>query len=228
MTQGHLIDTNVIIRYPSALQNFEKPIIHLKTIEEIDRLKDSENFELGYRARKGAKYIEHYLQNIIIENKNYRKKIVDDILLECAKKNNYVLVTNDLTLRLKCKFNNVQTAPYRNGDSSIYTGVRTYLLKNKEEVDTVLETIEDVKENEFIIFKDFHKTIEKPNGDLDHDSIEELVCKNGELFSVPETTFSNYFYRKVKARNPEQKCLMYALSDPEITVICASGTYGTG
>ena len=51
----YLVDTNVIIHYPSLFLNIENLHIHLKTVEELDRLKESENGELAYRARKGAK-----------------------------------------------------------------------------------------------------------------------------------------------------------------------------
>lgn len=227
----HLIDTNVIIHYPSVFNNIENIHVHLKTVEELDQLKESENPELAYRARKGAKAIEHYLANITIEKGDYKQKAVDDILLHCAKKNNFILVTNDLTLRLKAQFNFVLSKPYKNGESTTYTGTVAESILGEDDIILKMadrNLIDSLHENEFLILEDQSKEILCTDGSLSYDSPIQFVKKGTDLETVKDYIIKNSFCNKIKPRNVEQKCLMHSLFDDNIKIIVATGCFGTG
>lgn len=226
----NLLDTNVIIHFPSIFQNVENIHIHLKTVEELDRLKESENYELAYRARKGAKLIAAHLNNITIETRNYRQKEVDDILLYCAKKNNLTLITNDLTLELKCHFHKVATESYTNGDKFPYTGIESILVSSNNEIKKFLtdEKLASLKDNQFLSFKDSTTEIYNTDGSTTNPSIAEYIKKSNDFIKVKNYTIKNTFYPKIEARNVEQKCLIHALYDDDIKIYVAVGNYGTG
>lgn len=217
----YLIDTNVIIKYPSVFETFGNVSVHLKTIEELDRLKDSENYELAYRARKGAKAVQQNLKNIKIERKTYRQKTVDDILLKCAKRKNYTLITNDLTLILKCKFNGVTARKYQNGENIKYTGTVEKEVSNISQVEKLLKEFNGkLFFNQYLIFKQFDNAGECIN--------HQAFIQKEKLIAVENKYINNAINRKIKGKNPEQKCLMNSLFDETIKIIIAGGGYGVG
>lgn len=226
----NLIDTNVIIKFPSVFQNIDNIHIHLKTVEELDRLKTSENLDLAYRARKAAKLISANLHKITIERKNYGQKAVDDILLHCAKRKKFVLITNDLTLELKSRFNGVESQSYLNGEKTNYTGVKTIEVSSNEEVKSFLTepVLSELKENQFLIFEDATTTELQTDGTMRHPSLVEYVKKDGNFIKVKDYTMKNKLYPKLKARNVEQKCLINALYDEKINIYVVTGGFGTG
>lgn len=225
MTEKFLVDTNVIIHFPSVVQIMENVHIHLRTVEELDYLKESENPELAYRARKGAKIIEHCLNKIIIEKNDYKQKKVDDTLLFCAKKKKFTLVTNDLTLRLKATFNGVKTVPYTNGDKTIYTGIERHPISQE-----VLnpEEYKHLYQNQFLVFENEDEVIIHTDGTKTFSSPSQFIKKGKELVPVKDHIISNAFYHKITARNVEQKCLIHALFDNDIKIYSVSGSFGTG
>ena len=230
MVEKYLIDTNVLIHFPSVVSNIQNIHIHLRTIEELDYLKESENSELAYRARKAAKFVEHNLQKIIIERNRYHQKEVDDTLLKCAKKKKLILITNDLTLRLKCEGNRVQSQPYTNGDKMIYTGVeRCHLYHDEDPVDYVENySSDDLFQNQFLILENRDETIMHTDGTLDYPSPAQYIKKNDLLVEIKDHMINNGFYSKIQPRNVEQKCLLHALFDDTIKILCVAGSFGTG
>jgi len=227
----NLIDTNVIIHFPSVFQNLKNIHVHLKTVEELDRLKESENAELSYRARKGAKLIAANLNNIIIERGDFRQKTVDDILLKCAQKNDFTLITNDLTLQLKCKFNKVESIAYTNGDKTQYTGIEIVEVNNADEVlcySTMKHLITDVCENQYVVFKNVNKPIVHPDETIDYESVGQFIKKGEKLNPIKDYYITNAFNKKITSRNVEQRCLINSLFDKEISILCVTGGYGTG
>lgn len=227
----NLIDTNVIIHFPSVFTNIKNIHVHLKTVEELDRLKESDNAELAYRARKGAKLISANLKNITIERYTYRQELVDDVLLKCAKKNNFVLITNDLTLELKCKFNKVESQPYTNGEKTNYSGIVNLPFINQKATDEYISkqsNVDKYHENEYLIFKNRNKPIVNFDGTEDFESPVQYIKKNGRFIKIKDHSIYNSFNKKIVARNIEQKCLLNTLTDKNISIVCITGNYGSG
>lgn len=229
MTEKHnLIDTNVIIHFPSVFQNLKNIHVHLKTVEELDRLKDNPNPDLAYRASKGAKLVKKNLQSITIEKDACGQKEVDDILLHCAKKKKMTLITNDLTLGLKCHFNKVSHEEYTNGDKTVYSGVKVVSAPNVT-ISSDLESFDfSFCENEYLVFKDTNKPIQHIDGSVDYESVAQFIRKGDKLIKVKDFTISNAFNKKIAPRNVEQKCLLNTLYDKSISIICVTGGFGTG
>lgn len=139
MIKTYIIDTNVLIQSPYAMECFEDNdvVIPLVVVEELDKLKKAEG-EKGSNARTTVRLLEEYRQKgdllegvplkqggtLRIE-KNYRsvellEDLPDDtndnrILQVCkglAENNNIVLVTKDLLLRVKAQILGIQAEDF--------------------------------------------------------------------------------------------------------------------
>ena len=142
MKKQFVIDTNVLIQSPDAIENFEDNtvIIPLVVVEELDGLKKADG-DKGANARAAARLLEKYrnegdlLKGVKLKNggslrieKNYKNvelpedlpedKSDNRILKVCKglkedKKNAYVcLVTKDLVLRLKAQIIGINAEDY--------------------------------------------------------------------------------------------------------------------
>lgn len=142
MKKIYVIDTNVLIQSPDAIENFEdnEVVIPLVVVEELDCLKKAEG-DKGANARAAVRLLEKYrsegdlLKGVKLRNdgslrieKNYTKvelpedlpedKSDNRILKVCKglkedKKNKHVcLVTKDLVLRLKAQIIGVNAEDY--------------------------------------------------------------------------------------------------------------------
>lgn len=142
MKKTYVIDTNVLIQSPNAIEKFEdnEVVIPLVVVEELDCLKKADG-EKGANARAVVRLLEKYrnegnlLSGVKLENegilrieKNYTQvelpedlpedKSDNRILKVCKglkeeKKDHYVcLVTKDLVLRLKAQIIGVNAEDY--------------------------------------------------------------------------------------------------------------------
>lgn len=221
----YLLDTNILLSYPSALKDFSNQcVISIRSIEEIDKLKTNLNSEVAYKARRASHTIFTNMKNIKFELKTDRKNSVDDDLKNLAKKKNYTLVTNDLNLIIKSKAENISCETYNKVETN-YTGIN-YIdaefdseLYN-EEIDKILSTKNppyQMRENEFIIVRNQNQ-----------EKMFELVYKDNKLNILENFAIKNDFVNKIIPRNSEQNCLMSLLYDKNINIIAATGEYGTG
>lgn len=221
----YLLDTNVLLKYPSALKTFENEVaLSIRVLEEIDGLKKNSNPEVAYEARRASHKILKSLGRIHFDLKVDRKISVDDSLIKLAKKKNYILVTNDLNVIIKCSANTVQYQTYDKVETN-YTGVKYINAEFDEafynpDVEKILDTgvppIE-MRENEFLIIKDQNDK-----------SVCNLIFKNGKLELLNGHGIKNDFVGKITPRNLEQDCLMELLYNNKVSIIAATGEYGTG
>lgn len=230
----YLLDTNILLKYPSALNSFEPIYLSIRVIEELDKLKRSLNEEIAYEARRAAhKILQHDSINYVLERND--KISVDDDLIRIAKKHNYILVSNDLNVQIKCRAKRIK---YQNYDkiATTYTGIQYLILPfddnyQNEELTKMLNedyNIDSYVENEYVIIKNANEFVETKNG-LENTVVCELVKVDGHFKVVDEKIIKNKFSGKnIKARNTEQRCLMDLLFNEAITILFASGEFGVG
>jgi predicted ribonuclease YlaK len=221
----YLLDTNVLLKYPSVISHFDGEVaLSIRVIEEIDGLKKNVNPEVAYEARRASHKILKSLRKIHFDLKVNRKKSVDDSLIELAKKKKYILVTNDLNVIIKCNAQKVQCQTYDKVETN-YTGVQ-YLTAEFDEalynadVEKILDSgipPMEMRENEFLIIKDQNDT-----------AMCNLIFKNGKLKLLNGHGIKSDFVGKITPRNLEQDCLMELLYDNSVSILAATGEYGTG
>ena len=221
----YLLDTNVLLKYPSVLKTFQNEIvISIRVLEELDGLKKSSNSEVAYEARRASHKIIEQLDNIHFETKVEYSSSVDDSLIALAKKKCYILVSNDLNVLIKCQAKKVQCQKYDKVETN-YTGVKYINFELDEDLyNDVLEqmlatglTPFPMRENEFLIVKDQNN---KP--------ICNLICKENKLELLNGHGFKSEYVGKITPRNLEQDCLMELLHNKDISILAATGEYGTG
>ena len=221
----YLLDTNVLLKYPSVLKTFQNEIvISIRVLEELDGLKKSSNSEVAYEARRASHKIIEQLDNIHFETKVEYSSSVDDSLIALAKKKCYILVSNDLNVLIKCQTKKVQCQKYDKVETN-YTGVKYINFELDEDLyNDVLEQMLDtgltpfpMRENEFLIVKDQN---DKP--------VCNLICKENKLELLNGHGFKSEYVGKIAPRNLEQDCLMELLHNKDISILAATGEYGTG
>jgi predicted ribonuclease YlaK len=221
----YLLDTNVLLKYPSVLSHFDGEVaLSIRVLEEIDGLKKNSNPEVAYEARRASHKILKVMDKIHFELKVNRKVSVDDSLIELAKKRGYTLITNDLNVIIKSNARKVKCQSYDKVETN-YTGVQYYTVEldensYNEELEKMLDTCVppmEMRENEFLIVKD-------QNGD----AVCNLIFKNGKLELLNGHAIKSDYAGKITPRNLEQDCLMELLYDGQVSIIAATGEYGTG
>lgn len=221
----YLLDTNVLLKYPSVLSHFDGEVaLSIRVLEEIDGLKKNANPEVAYEARRASHKILKVMDKIHFELRVNRKVSVDDSLIELAKKRGYTLVTNDLNVIIKSNARKVKCQSYDKVETN-YTGVQYYTTEldensYNEELEKMLDTgvpPMEMRENEFLIVKD-------QNGD----AVCNLIFKDGKLKLLNGHAIKSDYAGKITPRNLEQDCLMELLYDGHVSIIAATGEYGTG
>ena len=227
MSKFKIVDTCVLLDFPQILDKEKDLIIATDVLKELDGLKLSSNSEVAFKARRAAILISRNLDNLIFNSSldNTSEK-VDDKLIELTKSYAGELITNDVYLKVKAIANNIRTSGY--GDDTPYSGVIYWDVSfdvdmYSKELEYILETNQPpqqflMKENQFLIVR---------NGDT-KEHIKTYIYQNGELKELRYGSIKNKWINKITPRNLEQVCLFELLNNPEITILYASGRFGSG
>ena len=213
-----LVDTNVLLDYPRIIENYDDIVIHISVLKELDNLKNK-NQEVGKKARKASNLIFANKNKITFNKDVIRDDYVDDVLIYLAKKNKYIIVSNDINMLIKCEFENIESMTY-SYPSDNYDGI-TRLEANRDN-ETIAKIYESgpcnlsLHENEYVFI-------------YDENNVDIFKNKKNELIKCPYLAIDQTEYNeKVKPRNPEQRALIYTLLDKDNTIVFATGNYGTG
>ena len=213
-----LIDTNVLLDYPKIVENYDDIVLHISVLKELDNLKNK-NQEVGKKARKASNLIFNNKNKITFNKDVIKDEYVDDILIYLAKKNKYIIVSNDINMLIKCEFENIESMTYSYPEDN-YTGItRLETGIDDELIAQIYEGTQSslsLHENEYVFI-------------YDGENVDEFKSKNGKLIKCPYYSIEQTEYNeKVKPRNPEQRALITTLLDKDNTIVFATGQYGTG
>lgn len=234
----YLIDTNIAIDYPSLFEDIDKEIyITTSVLRELDGLKKNRNLDLASNARRAAIYIAknrdilHFIDDDETEI-NYQQ--VDDKLLDVAQQNDFILLTNDIYLKIKCLIKGIKTEGI--GNQEDYSGIYYWLIDMDENLqspilENFLNTLSlpeniNLRNGQYLIICNKNaETIDKYG--KRHYEIVAPIYKNdnGEIKEVKPKPIRNYFIDKITPRNPEQQCLFDLLNDENKTIVYAGGGY---
>lgn len=234
---NYLIDTNILLDYPQIIEDKNNDLfITTSVLQELDGLKRNLNKDTAFNARRAAIFISRNIDDIHWINTDDYSETVDDQLLHIAEKENYILVTNDVYLKVKAKINNVGTSGYSPKDN--YGGVQYWYISTDDnlynkELDKLYQTGEipktcELYENQYLIIKDTNNPIVNKHGEKDFTVMGKFVCKNQKLYEVKEKRIVNQWINCIVPRNAEQACLFDALLNPDITILYAGGGAGKG
>lgn len=232
----YIIDTNILIDYPSILSNKDIGITW-SVLEELDKIKISQ----GERAKKARIVLrklrdqlerkEEKKQQKEEENKEYDNDIsfidsslynnysVDNQLLHICKDKNYTLITNDINLQVKCIALNVKYESYFS-DNEIYTGILKLYIPQDNDL------ISDLYSNNFsnlTLFENQYIVIIEDDDDVK----DILVYRNNLIKPIRRESIEISYENKIQARNTEQACLIDSLYS-KASIVYAGGSFGTG
>ena len=213
-----LIDTNVLLDYPKIVENYDDIVLHISVLKELDNLKNK-NQEVGKKAREASNLIFNNKNKITFNKDVIKDEYVDDILIYLAKKNKYIIVSNDINMLIKCEFENIESMTYSYPEDN-YTGITRLETGIDDELIAQIykgtQSSLSLHENEYVFI-------------YDGENIDEFKSKNGKLIKCPYYSIEQTEYNeKVKPRNPEQRALITTLLDKDNTIVFATGNYGTG
>jgi len=249
----YVLDTNVLVESAEALFHFEDNdiVLPFKVIEELDKLKTRQG-TVGQEARKTIRYLDELRESGVLTEgvklnhgamgtlsvKDYRIccESPDDVIIETTlklkgknKNKEVILITNDLSMRLKADIRGLSTSSFiwegqPKKFEEIYSGAmrieldselidKIYKNKKTKLPKKILEKY-DFKPNQFIIGKegDGPSVISRFKNDYLH------------LLKVEDkTTVSG-----LKPRNKEQRFSLDVLLDPDIKLVTLIGRAGSG
>jgi PhoH-like ATPase len=253
MSKKFVIDTNVFILDPNAIDNFDGNMVIIPSVvlSELNELKESRYKHYGVRlaAQETNKKLELYIDkepeydsdetytpfgengklkfsiakvdgeifDIYPDNKN------DNHILQIAKDEDAILVSNDINLRLKAKAIGIKAESYK----SI-------------EVDTSgLDFINELTDTDFeeigLNMKNYNDNVDFLGAKRNHYYIKNNHIFKGIKDNVLEPIHNKNFtinkknnIKPIEPQNVEQKIALDALLDDTIKVVNLIGPAGTG
>lgn len=238
-------DTNTLLKKPSIILEVEanQIIIPYKTLEELDRIKTEINSLRGFQARESVRQMKKIEDKITFElqlNSHFDTNLGyltnnDDYIINCALRNDAVLISSDYLVQLKCKAKGVQyiDADNLSMDEEHYTGFKRVLMTEKQ-----YKYVEDMVhlgkypndhglvQGQYLIIQNQNKKIQLPNGEEDYEVLNAYVW-NGEIYSMLDYKApSSEMFGHFKPYDIYQKCALDSLCNNQMTML--KGGAGTG
>ena len=238
----YLIDTNVLMDFPQVIEELSPIVISTDVLKELDGLKMNINPDVAFKARRAAVVISHNMDKIKWDSsmEGIGDK-VDDKLIKLAKRDNLILVTNDVYLKVKANIAEAKNKPFGGGED--YSGISYWDIDcdangYNEELEKALEFHEvpialgPLAENEYVIARNKNSQITRKNGEVTFEFLHSFVYRDGEFIPLTsnykKTAIKNKCIDRIFPKNDEQACLFDALENRDITIIYAGGKFGTG
>ena len=264
--KNYVLDTNILLSSPNALLGFEdnNVWITLTTEQELDNKKTAPG-ELGFNARQVIRTLDElrvrgdFRRGVELENGGrlyiYMGEAKDDLLPEEFAKNKpdniilasilgmqnansqkFILVTNDVALRISATICGIEVQSYRNDHVSadeFYKGWSVINIQDANidrlyadgQIDAKIISNDDSiaggddftpHENEFFVIKSARG------------SSALAIYKKGKLYLIKDKTLTSL--SSVIAKNAAQKFALYALMAPveDIPLVILTGPAGCG
>lgn len=223
----HIVSIDLLMNNPSLLKDFDTITILTTDMNKIysfaqDRYRDSTN---KIKAERAIKIVTENYKKIFFESKKKTMEEYLDNIDNEQEKNNTILVTNNVILWTIAEYYHITIKKY-NTSGTDYTGAQILNLPfddngYNETLDKLLNTTdwsqEPIYENQFILVyngKDIHSIYRFNNNKLNPLSLTQQQIKNP--------------YNIIKPRNPEQIALFNLLRDKKVSILLATGPFGTG
>lgn len=223
---NYVLDTNILLSHPDAIDEYEKILINSTILEELDNIKKG-NDELAWKSRRALKKLEYAKNIIFISKEKYKiqedwdinKK--DNQIIALAQEYNAIIISNDLNVRLKANSLNLKTLKYDNKKDKRYIGYTEVTLTHKQQS----EFYENLDKNTFNLLENEYLII---NDIITKEPIDKLKYVNGQYKNLNYKAIQSKYVGRVKARNIHQELYMDLLQDEKTLVKVVTGAYGTG
>lgn len=229
---NYIVSLDLLLNRPTILKSLEDVTILINDMNKLyslreDKYRDNPN---RIKAQKAIEIVASIYKNVYFSN----SKSIEDFLKELDNetvKHNTILITNNVVLWSIAEYHNVNVRKYSMQDTD-YNGVVTLELEfdsngYNQELDIMLNKTDwaedEIFENEFLII--YSVNPEKKNKELH--SIYRFNEGKLQPLSLTQQQIKNP-YNSIKPRNPEQIALFNLLRDDKVTILLATGPFGTG
>lgn len=209
-----LIDTNVLLEDVSVLNKYPKAVICLPVLEELDRLKMSNDKKLAYKAREVISKLKESDVEFIFEDFNLDTS--DNRILNYALRYGFKLITNDVNLQLKAKAVGVEVESYI-PQAENYTGYKEVIFTDEE----LAGWYEGNKFNKWGLINNQYLIIKYQD-----DYVGAWKYVNGEFQEVFNRYIDSKVFGKIKPLDVFQRCAIDSLYTNQVTVL--KGKAGSG
>lgn len=220
---NYLLDTNIFFIDYDFKNKLEGNNIYLcdTVLEELDKHKTDSGLN-GYNIRKSIKKIENDDEIKCVlgyDDIGLDMSIPDNRIIGTAKKYNLVIITNDVSMRVKCKMVGIKAEKYTSAIKELgnvrkgihYLDSKEILSKLYE--DGYMEKLDDMYENDFVLFQSEGRVSQ--------------ICqvKGGKIVQSKVTKQKP---RDFDYRNLEQNILGTLIYDNNLNIMSITGTMGVG
>ena len=220
------VDTNVILNNEFNFEDYEKVIISIVSIEELDKLKHDDR--IGYHARQAIKKIEKASNKEIIFRSTYSgvnflehnndNEILRQAFEQYKLDNDIVFYTDDLCLKVKADSLGLPCERFEFKEKAdLYKGYKEVILTDEE-----LAQHYEKPENKWNLLINEYLIITNKDGEV----VEKQRWTEKGFQSLSTKTFRSMYLDDFKPKDVYQMCCMDSLINTEFTII--TGSAGSG
>lgn len=228
--QNLVIDTSSLLNRDNLINELKDQyniIIPIKVVEELDNIKqNSPNDTLKYHARKVIRTLKDNYENIKFDLNNtideaFDDDINDNKIVTCAKRNEALLLSDDMNLRVKAFTLNLDCLELKDDiKQDEYNGIKEITLSEEE----LLSLYEHNTDNTYGCLINEYLVIKNEDGNV----VDRLKWDGTAYISISYKTINNDFSGKVKPRNYEQGLVFDLLQNFDIKIKLLQGIWGSG
>lgn len=236
--QKIIVDTNVLLD-GLDVNEFERVIVPIIVIEELDELKRSKNKELAIKAKNAIKMLDKannieikwnsaYSLPLELANSN-DNKIIAYAKDCCEFDNECIFLSNDYNVRLKARYLGISCSEYtvKDENEEIYTGIKYIEIQDS---DTCIEDavnridLSECVENQYILIGNWEWNEEFQQNQFKAE--KSFRYTKGILDNVRSPRLGEKLNDNFRD-NAESKCLYDAINNDNIDIIIVFGDAGT-
>lgn len=221
-----VLDTNVLLSYPEAINEFDIVIIPVHICEELDGLKKADGL-LGWQAREALRRIDaatNVKKDIVdiydIDVYGWDETKRDNQIVFCAKVNNAIMVSNDTAVRIKAEHLGLKTQAYERSRNDAYSGFVEIEMSNEELADWYSTKN---KENKWGVLCNQYMMIKNTNT---NEIVDCWVCMENGFRGLKTQIIESAYLGKLKPKDVYQTSVIDSLCNNQLTMI--KGRAGSG
>ena len=229
---NNIVSLDLLMNQPNLIKDLQEITIVSSEMEQIYRWAEDNNRDSSrkFRAERAIKAVMSVYKKVFFSEEKDMSSLLKSVFEDGTEA---TIITNNVINWSIANNYNIEISKYTI-NPNYYAGVYYELFKFENGYNQELEEILEGKdkygliENDFLIVKDIDQPFTKENGDKDYAVNSIYRYHDGRLISIPLKQKIKNKYDTISSKNPEQAILFELLNDETITILLATGQFGTG